>query len=87
MGFPECQRSRTNETKVESLIESFSFAYIYRKEVREWAKMTKTSTNSSLRDIKDLVAKGILQQTKEGGRSVNYELVVVEVGDNNNINS
>lgn len=41
----------------------------------KWAKMTKTSTDSSLRDIKDLVAKGILQQTKEGGRNINYELV------------
>jgi Fic family protein len=40
----------------------------------KWAKMTKTSTDTALRDIKDLVTKGILQQTDEGGRSVNYEL-------------
>lgn len=40
----------------------------------KWAKMTKTSTDTALRDIKDLVAKGILQQTAEGGRNVNYEL-------------
>jgi len=41
----------------------------------KWAKMTKTSTDTALRDIKDLVLKGILQQSKDGGRSVNYELV------------
>lgn len=41
----------------------------------KWAKITKTSTDTALRDIKDLVDKGILQQTQEGGRSVNYELV------------
>ena len=46
----------------------------------KWAKITKTSTDTALRDIKDLVEKGILQQTHEGGRSVNYELVKFEKG-------
>lgn len=41
----------------------------------KWAKIAKTSTDTALRDIKDLVEKGILQQTEEGGRNVNYELV------------
>lgn len=40
----------------------------------KWAKITKTSTDTALRDIKDLVEKGILQQTYERGRSINYEL-------------
>jgi len=40
----------------------------------KWAKITKTSSDTALRDIKDLVKKGILQQTKGGGRNVNYEL-------------
>lgn len=41
----------------------------------KWAKMTKTSTATALRDIQDLVEKGILHKTEEGGRSTNYELV------------
>jgi len=41
----------------------------------KWAKIAKTSTDTALRDIKDLVEKGILLQTDEGGRSANYELV------------
>jgi Fic family protein len=41
----------------------------------KWAKIAKTSTDTALRDIKDLVEKGILKQTKEGGRNANYELV------------
>ena len=45
----------------------------------KWAKITKTSTDTALRDIKDLVEKGILKQTSEGGRSANYELVDVRV--------
>jgi Fic family protein len=40
----------------------------------KWAKIVKTSTDTALRDIKDLVEKGILKQTDEGGRNVNYEL-------------
>ena len=41
----------------------------------KWAKITKTSTDMALRDIKDLIEKGILQQEKDGGRSANYTLV------------
>lgn len=44
----------------------------------KWAKITKASTDTALRDIKDLVAKGILQQTKEGGRNSNYELTYLK---------
>jgi Fic family protein len=41
----------------------------------KWAKITKTSTDTALRDIKDLVENGILKQTDEVGRNANYELV------------
>lgn len=41
----------------------------------KWAKIVKTSTDTALRDIKDLIEKGILKQTDEGGRNANYELV------------
>jgi Fic family protein len=40
----------------------------------KWAKITKTSPDTALRDIQDLIAKGILHKEAEGGRSVNYEL-------------
>jgi Fic family protein len=43
----------------------------------KWAKITKTSSDTALRDIKDLVEKGILKQSADGGRSVNYEVVMV----------
>jgi len=41
----------------------------------KWAKITKCSTDTALRDIKDLVEKGILQTEKQSGRNANYELV------------
>jgi Fic family protein len=40
----------------------------------KWAKMAKCSPDTALRDIKDLMEKGILQQEQAGGRSTNYEL-------------
>ncbi len=42
----------------------------------KWAKLTKTSTDTALRDIKDLIEKGILKQSTAGGRSANYELTI-----------
>lgn len=40
----------------------------------KWAKITKCSQDTALRDIKDLIDKGILIQEESGGRSTNYEL-------------
>lgn len=45
----------------------------------KWAKIAKTSTDTALRDIKDLIEKGILQQTNEGGRNANYELASFKI--------
>ncbi len=41
----------------------------------KWAKITKCSPDTALRDIGDLVEKGILQKAEESGRSTNYKLV------------
>lgn len=40
----------------------------------KWAKIAKCSPDTALRDIKDLLEKGILIQKEEGGRSTSYEL-------------
>ena len=39
-----------------------------------WAKMTHTSSATALRDIQDLVQKGILRDAGENGRNTNYVL-------------
>ena len=41
----------------------------------KWAKIAKCSSDTALNDINDLVAKGILRKSEEGGRSTNYLLV------------
>lgn len=40
----------------------------------KWAKMTKVHRDTARRDIQDLIAKGILSDSGEGGRSTNYIL-------------
>lgn len=45
----------------------------------KWANIAKTSTDTALRDIKDLVEKGILHKTEDGGRNANYELTGIKL--------
>lgn len=40
----------------------------------KWAKIAKSSKDTAIRDINDLIDKGILQKESAGGRSTNYEL-------------
>jgi Fic family protein len=44
----------------------------------KWAKINKCSQDTALRDIQDLIKKGIIEKEKAGGRSTNYELVELE---------
>ncbi len=41
---------------------------------KKWAKIGKCSQDTALRDIQDLIEKGILLKSKQRGRSTNYEL-------------
>jgi len=41
----------------------------------KWAKITKCSPDTALRDIKDLIEKGILTKGEAGGRSADYRLL------------
>lgn len=40
----------------------------------KWASIAKCSTDTALRDIIDLVGRGVLRKTDAGGRSTGYEL-------------
>jgi Fic family protein len=47
----------------------------------KWAKIAKCSKDSAIRDINDLIEKGILQKEAAGGRSTNYELIGMPAGN------
>ncbi|MBW6494263.1 MAG: Fic family protein [Burkholderiaceae bacterium] len=40
----------------------------------KWAAIAKCSSDTALRDINDLVERGVLRKTDAGGRSTSYEL-------------
>ena len=40
----------------------------------KWAKIAKCSPDTALNDINDLIAKGVLRKSEQGGRSTNYIL-------------
>lgn len=41
----------------------------------KWARLTRTSQDTALRDVADLVHKGLLERQAKGGRSTSYALV------------
>lgn len=43
----------------------------------KWAKIGKCSQDTALRDIQDLIDKGIMSRTEKGGRSTNYEINIL----------
>jgi Fic family protein len=42
----------------------------------KWAKMTKCSNDTALRDIQDLIQKQVLKKADSGGRTTHYELIL-----------
>jgi Fic family protein len=40
----------------------------------KWAAISKCSSDTAIRDINDLLEKGILQKDEGGGRSTSYSL-------------
>ena len=38
----------------------------------KWVAMTQCSADTALRDINDLLARGVLRKTAAGGRSTSY---------------
>lgn len=56
---------------IERLLEGFEGKLTSSK----WAQLTKSSQDTALRDIDDLIAKGILAKDPAGGRSTSYSLV------------
>lgn len=47
----------------------------------KWATITKASSDTALRDINDLLRRGILAKDSAGGRSTSYSLVPEPTGD------
>ena len=63
-----------NDRQVKMLNRLLDGEFRGKLQSSKWAKICKCSQDTAIRDIKDLIEKGILQQELQGGRSTNYEL-------------
>lgn len=68
-----CREVSMNERQVK-VINRLWNGFEGKLTTSKWAKMTQTSQATALRDITDLIEKGILVAAENGGRSTNYML-------------
>jgi len=63
--------NKRQQTMLNLLMENFEGKLTTTK----WAKITRCSQDTALRDIQDLINKGVLQKELSGGRSTSYGLI------------
>jgi Fic family protein len=71
--FWETNRDVEFNVRQQKMLRSLLDDFFGKHNVSKWSKMTNTSTDTALRDLQDLVRKGILDQ-QGGGRSTSYTL-------------
>ena len=64
-----------NDRQVKMLNKLLGGDFRGKLQSSKWAKICKCSQDTAIRDIKDLIEKGILKQDQQGGRSTTYELI------------
>lgn len=67
-----------NERQKLMLNKMLDGDFVGKLQSSKWAKICKCSQDTAIRDIKDLMEKGILQQEESGGRSTSYKLTSVK---------
>jgi len=65
--------TQLNERQIK-MINKLQGDFIGKLHSSKWAKMTKVHRDTARRDIQDLIKKGILSTSREGGRNTNYIL-------------
>lgn len=72
--FWETNRTTEFNARQQKILELLLDDFFGKLTVSKYAKITKVSTDTSLRDIQDLISKGIIEQ-EGSGRSTSYKLV------------
>lgn len=74
--FWETHRTTNFNSRQQKILELLLDDFFGKLTVSKYAKITKVSTDTSLRDIQDLMGKGIIEQ-EGSGRSTSYKLIAV----------
>jgi len=72
--FWQAQPARSINERQEKMINKLFEGFEGKPTSSKWAKITKCSQDTALRDILDLVEKGVLVKNPGGGRSTSYSL-------------
>ena len=73
--FWQTNRDRTFNDRQTKILNRLLDGFEGKLTSSKWAKLTKCSQDTALRDINDLLAQGVLAKEVGGGRSTNYALV------------
>ena len=65
---------RSDELKAAQAVRRVLDGFEGKLTTSKWARLAKCSTDTALRDIGDLVARGVLLKAEPGGRSTSYHL-------------
>lgn len=74
--FWEKNRGKLLNSRQQYMVSTLLDEFYGKLTSTKWAKMTKTSPDTALRDIQDLIEKGILEKEPGGGRNTTYALVM-----------
>lgn len=75
--FWETHRTTDFNPRQQKILKLLLDDFFGKLSVSKYAKITKVSTDTSLRDIQDLMSKGILEQ-EGSGRSTSYKLITAK---------
>jgi Fic family protein len=73
--FWKLHANQTLNDRQRGMIERLFEGFEGKLNSSKWAQLTKSSQDTALRDIDDLVEKGILKKDAAGGRSTSYSLI------------
>lgn len=73
--FWEAHRGRVFNDRQTQILNRLLDGFVGKLTSSKWAKLTKCSQDTALRDINDLLGQGVLVKEDAGGRSTSYALV------------